>query len=76
MTGSGWIVGLMWIWPVFIVAGLLLIGFVVVRLIQEGLTSPPASRSVGSAARRILDERQARGESDEDEYRRRRSLLS
>ncbi|MER6535843.1 SHOCT domain-containing protein [Streptomyces sp. 900105755] len=74
MTGSGWIMGLMWSWPVFIVAGLLT-GFVVVRLIQEGLTSPPAPRSVGSAARRILDERQARGEIDEDEYRRRRSLL-
>ncbi len=69
MVGNGWM------WPVFIVAGLLLIGFVVVRLTQGGLTSPPTPSSVGSAARRILDERQARGEDDEDECRCRRSLL-
>ncbi|MFJ1735520.1 SHOCT domain-containing protein [Streptomyces sp. NPDC088254] len=75
MAGNGWLMGWMWIWPVFIVAGLLLIGFVAVRLIQGGLMSPPAPRTVGSATRRILDERHARGEINEDEYRRCRNLL-
>ncbi|WP_028801219.1 SHOCT domain-containing protein [Streptomyces sp. 142MFCol3.1] len=73
MTVNGWIMGWMWIWPVFTVAGLLLIGFVAVRQVQGGLASPPAPRSVGSAAW-TLDERRARGEIDEDEYGRRRRL--
>ncbi|MET8451811.1 hypothetical protein [Streptomyces sp. NPDC005209] len=74
MMAGVWMMGWMWIWPVFIVAGLLLIGFVVVRLVPGGLTYPTPPRSVGSAARRILYERSARGEFDEDEYRRRRGL--
>jgi putative membrane protein len=48
---TGW----MWIWPLLVLAGLLVIANVVVRL--------------------TLDERFARGEIDEDEYRRRRGLV-
>jgi putative membrane protein len=69
-------VGWMWVWPVLIVAGLLLIGYVVVRLAQgRRSTSLPGSDSSGSAARRILDKRYARGEIDTEEYQRRRDLL-
>lgn len=64
----GWI----WIWPVLILAGLLILGYAGVRLAQgRGLWSLPGS----TPARQILDERYARGEIDEEEYRRRRDEL-
>ena len=73
---GGWMMGWMWIWPVLVVAGLLIIGYVVLRLVQGGRPSSPTGADPAySAARRILDERFARGEIDEDEYRRRRDLL-
>lgn len=73
---GGWPMGWMWLWPVLVVAGLLIIGYVVVRLAQSPRqTRPSGSGSGGSAARQILDERFARGEIDEDEYRRRRGQL-
>lgn len=77
MMGGGWMVGWMWIWPVLIVAGLVIIGYVSVRLIQTGQSSSPTGSGPGTgwSARRILDERFARGEIDEDEYQRRRDLL-
>lgn len=76
MMDGGSMMGWMWIWPVLIVAGLILVGFVVVRLVQGGSPSTPAaSDPTSSPARRILDERFARGEIDEDEYRRRRDAL-
>jgi len=75
MTG-GTTMGWMWVWPVLIVVGLLVIGYVGVRLAQSrqasGLTGSDRS---SSAARRILDERYARGEIDDEEYRRRSEVL-
>ena len=67
----------MWVWPALVVAGLLVIGYVAVRLLVGGGWSTHAARtgSDGSAARRILDERFARGEIGEDEYRHRRGIL-
>lgn len=71
----GWGLGWMWVWPVLIVAGLVIIGYVAVRLATGRQPSSSTGPGSGSAARRILDERYARGEIDEEEYRRRRDLL-
>jgi putative membrane protein len=61
-----------WIWLVLVLAGLAILVYVGVRLAQGGRSTPPGS---SSRARQILDERYARGEIDEDEYQRRRSML-
>jgi putative membrane protein len=72
----GGTMGWMWVWPLLVVVGLLIVGYVVLRLLPGGrpssLTRPDP---VGSAARQILDERYARGDIDEEEYLRRRDLL-
>jgi putative membrane protein len=73
---SGWAVGWMWVWPLLIVAGLLIIGYLVLRLVQDARLPTARSDPVASTARRILDERFARGEISEDEYQRRREVLS
>lgn len=67
----GWAMGWIWIWPVLILVGLLVLGYLVVRLAQGRAPSLPGS----SSARPILDERYARGEIDEEEYQRRRDAL-
>jgi len=73
---GGWTMGWMWIWPVIVVVGLLTLGYVGVRLAQNSqVTSPTGSDRFGSSARPILDERYARGEIDDEEYRRRRDKL-
>jgi putative membrane protein len=66
-----------WVWPALVVAGLLVNGYVAVRLLVGGgwSTHAASTRSDRSAARRILDERFARGEIGEDEYRHRRRIL-
>lgn len=61
--------GFHWIWMVVFWAAIIgLIAWAVARL-------TPTSDGRGSDARAILDERYARGELDDDEYRRRRSEL-
>jgi putative membrane protein len=66
----------MWIWPVLVVFGLLILGYVGFRLMQQAAGPPsPSSEPAGSTARRILDQRFARGEIDEEDYRRRREEL-
>jgi putative membrane protein len=73
---GGWTMGWMWIWLSLVVAGLLIIGYVVLRLVQGGRPfSPTRADPAGSAARQILDERYARGEIDEEEYLHRRDML-
>lgn len=74
MMMNGWMFGWIWVWPVLVLAGLLLLIYGVVRLAQ-GQPSAPGGAERGSSARRILDERFARGEIDEDDYRRRRAKL-
>lgn len=63
----------MWVWPALSAAGLLMLGYLAVRLVQSRRLSAPTSSD--SAARRILDTRYARGEIDADEYQRRNGLL-
>lgn len=60
-----------WIWPTLVVVGLALIGFLAFRLMRN----PGGAASGTGSARRILDERLARGEIDEDDYKRRADLL-
>ena len=61
MTG-GVTMGWMWIWPALCVAGLLILGFVAVRPVQNRrISSSDAGPSSDSPARRILDTRYARG---------------
>jgi putative membrane protein len=74
MMGYG-MTGWMWIWPLLVVVGLLIVGYVVVRLTAGRPSSDTSRPDTGLNARRILDERFARGEIDEDEYQRRRGLL-
>jgi putative membrane protein len=75
MMMNGWMYGWMWIWPLLVLAGLLLLIYAVVRLAQ-GSPPVPGGTQRGSSAQRILDERFARGEIEEDDYRRRRAELS
>lgn len=68
---NGWMMGWFWVWPVLVLIGLLLLGYAVYSLTQGTETSG----SGRSTARQILDERYARGEIDDQEYRHRRAEL-
>lgn len=80
-SGYGGMMGgyaMMWPWMILVtavvVAGLIVLILVVVMLARAGHT-----QTLGPddwAARRILDERYARGEIDHEEYRRRRDALA
>lgn len=70
----GWGSGLGWIWMILVWA--LVIGGVVWVVTQLSTRNSTPGRDGADNARRILDERFARGEIDEDEYRRIRDELS
>lgn len=67
MMGPMW--WAMWIPSLLIIGALLVLGVSAVRRFSEPRVSP------GSNARRILEERFARGEIDEDEFRSRLAAL-
>lgn len=66
--------GWAWVWLLLVLIGLILLGYVALRLARSGR----ATGAVGGPpkARQILDERYARGEIGDEEYRRRRAELS
>ena len=64
--------GWFWIWPVLVLIGLVLLGYLAYRLASGRGAGPAAGRS---SPRQILDERYARGEIDDQEYRERRAAL-
>lgn len=68
--GMGW----MWLWWLLILVGVAAIVFGLVRTGRPGAAGGGTAQSA-STARQILDERFARGEIDEDEYRTRRRAL-
>jgi len=57
-----------------VLIGVLLLGYVAYRLVADRSGGRPTSGL--SSARRILDERYARGEIDDQEYRQRRDGLT
>ncbi|MFD6033472.1 SHOCT domain-containing protein [Streptomyces griseoincarnatus] len=72
MNGWGWFamsLGTVLVWAVLIVAGVL-----IVRAFGRA-SGPPAPADDRPAAEQVLAERFARGEIDEDEYRRRAAVL-
>lgn len=72
MMDGPMMMGWFWIWPLLVLIGLVLLAYVAFRLAQgRGTGSPLPS----SSALRILDERYARGEIDDEEYHRRRAKL-
>ena len=68
-----------WVMAVLMLVVLVaVLAFLYLLVVRSGGTSPrdqAASPGEGKAADRLLDERFARGEIEEDEYRRRRAVL-
>ena len=80
--GNGWGMGWMWFIGPLIVAGTVLLMVVLLRGSGAGsqggggeLPPPRGSRGQRSRAQEILDERYARGEIDDEEYRERQGHL-
>lgn len=69
MMDGPMMMGWFWIWPLLVLIGVLLLGYVAYRLAQGAASTGRPS------ARQILDERYARGEIDDQEYRQRRAEL-
>ncbi len=68
--------GWMWTWPALIGMGLLILGCLARWVAQTRPDGAAATHHPDrSPARRILDERYARGEIDDEEYRRRKGEL-
>jgi putative membrane protein len=69
MWGYGYEIGWMWLWGVFLLAGITVLVILAVRLLTGGLLHSGPSPSGRSQARLILDERFARGELTAEQYR-------
>ncbi len=73
--GMEWMWVPMLIWSVLVIAGLVVLTIVIVRLVRGDSGHMKGSSGAPGTARGILDERYARGEIDEAEYRRRRETM-
>lgn len=73
--------GMAVMWPLMIlfaalaIAGLIALILVIIRLARTDHEDVSGANNARASARRILDERYARGEIDHDEYRERRDNL-
>ena len=77
---SGWTGPAIWLWPVVLLAGLVLVVVGMVLLRRSPRVTPPGPGAGGAArqassAQEILEERLARGEIDVAEYERRAAAL-
>jgi len=70
MSGFGW--GMMGMGWIFMIA---VIGFIIWAVLRAGSDAPSAATSTTESAERVLAERYARGEIDDEEYRRRSDEL-
>ncbi|WP_405133028.1 SHOCT domain-containing protein [Nocardia sp. NBC_01388] len=59
-------------WPL---AAFLVLGLAIMIIVRRPRATPPTPAPLGGRAQQIVDERYARGEIDEEEYRRRRIEL-
>jgi putative membrane protein len=79
MMGCGGYAGWMWVWPILVVVGLaalILLAVLLARGAGLGTAHKGSERADDdAAARRVLDERYARGDIDEQDYRQRRDTL-
>ena len=78
MHGYGWMSDWgsgMWFGPIFMIGIPVLVIVLIVWLVQSATRSSTRADRGGSDARRILDERYARGEIDDEEYKRRRATI-
>ncbi|MGD9525570.1 MAG: SHOCT domain-containing protein [Pseudonocardia sp.] len=77
MMGDGFGLGMGWMWlfSLILIVGIALLVIVAVRMLGGGIRDDRASAPARDAARRILDERFARGELTTEEYRERRRTL-
>jgi len=70
MSGFGW--GMMGMGWIFMIA---VIGFIIWAVLRSSSDTPSASSSTTASAERVLAERYAKGEIDDEEYRRRSDEL-
>lgn len=79
MWGYGWDMGWMWLLGILTLAVIVLVVLLAVRLFGGGASRPranPTSSEARDSARRILDERFARGDLTADQYREQVRILS
>jgi putative membrane protein len=69
MWGYGYEIGWMWLWGVFLLAGITVLVILAVQLLTGGFRHEGPSPNGRSQARLILDERFARGELTAEQYR-------
>ncbi|WP_427136226.1 SHOCT domain-containing protein [Pseudarthrobacter sp. S9] len=88
MDGYGSMMGSTWLFWLLLIIGIVLLSILAVRAFSGGITRPGTGRRPGAApgpdrpgamgettARRILDERYAKGELSTEEYRERLAVL-